>query len=316
VTGGVANGEQVTLDNASNNNMVVGSGSLEGGVAHIATTNLIGGTYELFAVYGGDLNLAGSQSSTVTQSVDQPATFTSVSSVTFTVGAANSFTVTAAGYPAPTLGENSSDALPGGVTFDPTTGILSGTPDLGTVGIYALNFTAGNGTGTGDAQTFTLTVGQATPVITWNTANSITYGTPLDSTELDATANVDGTFVYAQPAGTVLPAVDTPLLAVTFMPADSADYATVTATVPLEVAPAPLAVYAASQTMPYGSPISSLAFTANGFVNGDSAAELTGLLATAAVPSSPVGTYDITLGSLGSVGASANGIASNYDVTC
>ena len=88
------------------------------------------------------------------------------------------------------MSENSNDVLPSGITFDSSTGMLSGTPSLGTVGIYTLNFTADNGIGTDAAQSFTLTIGEATPVITWNTPSAITYGTQLDSTELDAAAQI------------------------------------------------------------------------------------------------------------------------------
>jgi hypothetical protein len=315
VSGGVPDGEQVTLEDASNGDAVVGTGSLTSGTASVAITDLSGGTHDILALYAGDLTLSGSESSTLTQNVDQAPMFTSAADDTFTVGASDSFSVSAAGYLAPTLGENSNDVLPSGVTFDPATGILSGTPALGTVGIYTLNFTAGNGIGLDASQAFTLTVGQATPVINWTMPGSITYGTPLDGTELDATANVPGTFVYAQPAGTVLPAMDTPLLAVTFTPDDTADYATVTQTVPIEVNPAPLFVYADSQIMTYGSAVPALLFTATGFVNGDTTSSVSGSLATVATSSSPVGYYDITLGTLGSAGASANGIESNYAIT-
>jgi hypothetical protein len=315
VTGGVPDGENVTLEDASNGNPVVGSGAVTNGTANIAVINLSGGAHDLFAVYGGDSTLTGSQSSTVTQTVHQAPTFTSAPDVTFTVGASNSFAVTAAGYLTPTLSENTHDVLPRGISFDPLTGILSGTPALGTVGIYTLNFTAGKGIAKNAAHTLTLTVGEATPVITWNTPNPITYGTPLNSTELDATANVAGTFVYAQAAGTVLPAVDTPLLAVTFTPADTADYATVTQAVPLEVDPAPLTVYADSQTMTYGSAVPALTFTTIGFVNGDTAASLPGSLATVATANRPVGSYDIALGTLGNFAESENGIESNYNIT-
>ena len=56
------------------------------------------------------------------------------------------FTVTATGIPTPTLSE--SRALPSGVTFNATTGVLSGTPAAGTGGAYNLTFTASNGVGT------------------------------------------------------------------------------------------------------------------------------------------------------------------------
>jgi hypothetical protein len=315
VTGGVPNRETVTLEDADNNNAVVGSGTLTDGTANISVTNLTGGTSDIFAVYGGDATLAGSQSSTITQTVNQTPSFTSARDVTFSVGKADSFAVTAVGNPAPTVSENRSDVLPSGITFDPSTGLLSGTAAPGTVGTYTLNFTADNGIGSNATQTFTLTIGEATPVITWNPSEPITYGTPLDGTELDATASVPGTFVYAEAAGTVLPAVHTPLLAVTFTPTDTADYATVTQTVALEVDPAPLTVSADPQTIPYGSAIPALTFTATGFVNGDTAASLPGSLATVASSTSPVGSYDITLGTLGTFGASENGNESNYDIT-
>ena len=198
VTGGVPDGEAVTLEDADDDNAVVGTSTLAGGTVSIAVTNLSGGTHDIFAVYGGDSTLSGSQSSTVIQTVNQAPTFTSDPDDEFTVGDSDSFTATAVGNPTPTLSENSDDVLPDGITFDPSTGILSGTPAPGTIGIYTLNFTADNGIGTDAAQTFTLTIGEATPVIIWNTPNPITYGTPLDSTELDATANVPGTFAYTR----------------------------------------------------------------------------------------------------------------------
>ena len=101
----------------------------------------------------------------------------SPASTTFTVGTANSFTVTATGSPTPTLSETG--ALPGGVTFTDNgdgTATLSGTPAVATAGTYALTFTASNGVETPTTQSFTLTVGQV-PAIT-STNNAIfTVGT-------------------------------------------------------------------------------------------------------------------------------------------
>ena len=45
---------------------------------------------------------------------------------------------------------------------------------------------------------------KATPAITWATPASITYGTALSATQLNATASVPGTFVYTPASGTVL----------------------------------------------------------------------------------------------------------------
>jgi Legume lectin domain len=82
--------------------------------------------------------------------------------------------------------------------------------------------------------TVTLTVNKAASIISWATPAPITYGTLLSATQLDATANVPGTFVYAPPAGTELPA-GSQTLAVTFTPTNTVDYTSATAQVTLQV---------------------------------------------------------------------------------
>jgi hypothetical protein len=74
----------------------------------------------------------------------------------------------------------------------------------------------------------------STPVITWATPMAITNPAPLSATELDATANVAGTFTYNPPAGTVL-APGTYSLSATFSPSDAAEYTTANATVSITV---------------------------------------------------------------------------------
>jgi uncharacterized repeat protein (TIGR03803 family) len=82
-----------------------------------------------------------------------------------------------------------------------------------------------------------------TTVLTWNTPASIPFGTPLSSTQLDASAAdvntgspVSGTFVYKPGAGTIL-GRGTTILNVTFTPTDTAHYNTATASVSLAVTP-------------------------------------------------------------------------------
>jgi hypothetical protein len=83
------------------------------------------------------------------------------------------------------------------------------------------------------AQQTTLAV-KLTPVVTWTAPAPITYGTPLSSTQLDATATVAGTFVYTPPSGRVLKA-GTQTLSVKFTPTQSTNYNTVTANVQITV---------------------------------------------------------------------------------
>ena len=65
------------------------------------------------------------------------------------------------------------------------------------------------------------------PVITWAAPAAIPYGTPLSSTQLNATADAVGNMVYTPAAGTVL-SVGSYSLQVTFTPTDTDSYTTAT----------------------------------------------------------------------------------------
>jgi sugar lactone lactonase YvrE len=71
-------------------------------------------------------------------------------------------------------------------------------------------------------------------VITWTTPQAIAYPTPLSGTQLDATANVAGTFTYNYAVGTVLKA-GLQTLKATFTPTDTTDYSVTMAQVTLQV---------------------------------------------------------------------------------
>ncbi len=98
-----------------------------------------------------------------------PPSITSGSFTNFTEGTQGSFVFTTIGTPAPrvTLGAPPGvPGLPSGVTYVDNgngTGMLAGTPALGTAGTYTLTVTASNGVGTNATQTFTLTVNPAGP---------------------------------------------------------------------------------------------------------------------------------------------------------
>ena len=85
----------------------------------------------------------------------------------------------------------------------------------------------------------TLTVTMAAPVLSWPIPSAISYGTALDTNQLDATANVPGTFDYDPGCGTALdPGTNT--LSVLFTPADSIDYTSASASADLLVAFGPI----------------------------------------------------------------------------
>src|SRR5208283_3311152 len=125
--------------------------------------------------------------------VDQAPAITSANTTTFTVGTPGSFTVTATGYPNPTLSEKTTDILPGGITFQPSTGVLSGAPSSGSVGVYTLNFTAHNGIGNDATQTFTLDIiqtGASTTTVASNASTS--FSTSAQNVTLSATVTSPG----------------------------------------------------------------------------------------------------------------------------
>ncbi len=76
---------------------------------------------------------------------------------------------------------------------------------------------------------------KASPVITWPTPHDIASGTMLGDTQLNASANVNGTFIYLPPSATFLNAGSNQLLKVTFIPDDTVDYISVSKSVSINV---------------------------------------------------------------------------------
>jgi triacylglycerol esterase/lipase EstA (alpha/beta hydrolase family) len=139
---------------------------------------------------------------------------------------------------------------------------LSYTPAAGTVlgaGSRTLTVTAAETANYGTAtKSVVINVVKATPVVTWSTPASIVYGTPLSSTQLDATANVPGTFVYTPAAGTILNAGAGQSLSVQFTPADTANEQAATATVIIDVAKAKQTItWSAPAPIVYGTALSA-----------------------------------------------------------
>jgi len=91
-------------------------------------------------------------------------------------------------------------------------------------------------------------VRRATPVITWSTPAAIVYGTALGSEQLNATANVAGSFAYSPAAGTILNAGQSQTLAMHCTPNDTRNYSDTDATVTIDVA-------RAKQTILWDAPV-------------------------------------------------------------
>ena len=141
------------------------------------------------------------------------------------------------------------DGVTQSAAIDPATGSFSTQFATAVLGASASPYSvslayAGTADFTAAAATTLLTVAKASQTIHWTTPADIVYGTPLSAHQLDATASfggavVAGAFAYSAPAGTVLNAGPGQALAVTFTPADSADFNPATASVLINVLPAP-----------------------------------------------------------------------------
>ena len=160
---------------------------------------------------------------------------------------------------------NATASVPGTFSYSPAAGAVMG---VGTTTLRVTftpsNLNAYNPT----SKSTTLTVSQATPTVQWGTPAAITAGTALSSAQLNATANVGGTYSYSPAAGTV-PATGNDTLSVVFTPTDTKDYTTQTANVTLTVnaASAPASTAKVAILSPTSGTFVSGAITVVGQVN-------------------------------------------------
>ncbi len=127
--------------------------------------------------------------------------------------------------------------VPGTFTYTPAAGTVLGAANNQTLSVSFAPTEATDYTSASASASVTINVLQADPTITWANPADIVYGTPLSSTQLDATSSVTGTFAYSSAAGTVLPA-GTDTLSVNFTPTDTTDYNAAQDSVPIDVAQA------------------------------------------------------------------------------
>jgi hypothetical protein len=111
---------------------------------------------------------------------------------------------------------------------------------------------AGNSNYESASKSADLTINKADSTITWSNPADIVYGTALSGTQLNATANVDGTYTYSPAAGTLLNVGNNLTLHVDFAPTDSVNYNPASADVRINVQPRPVAVTADAKSKTYG----------------------------------------------------------------
>ena len=319
--GGVAPDDTVTFTDGAN---ILATQPVTAGVATLTTNALPQGLNPITATYNGDSSkyILGSASAVLNQEVLAASTTGIVSSLNpSNYGQLVTFTVTVtpgvAAYP-PTGVVN---ILDGGVLIAPLALATVGITGQATYATAALTAGTHNITAAYQGDTYNSTststpvlaqvVNKTTPTITWPPPAAITYGTLLSAAQLDAASGgVAGAFVYTPASGALLDA-GAQTLSVKFTPTDTADYNTITVTVPLTVNPATLTmvlttsnatvVYGATVTFtatisaaPTGdAPVPVVTFDRDG-PNPMGAGALVGNVATFAIATLPVGAHSIT----------------------
>jgi hypothetical protein len=135
---------------------------------------------------------AGTTKQTFVLTIDRAPTFTSGKAVTATTGTPFSYTVKTAAYPAPTITYTSSPPLPSGVTLVDQgngTAILSGTPPVGSQGLYIVTMNADNGVLFAHSMgnnIISLRIDQG-PAITSGNAVTVARGVPMTPFAVTAT---------------------------------------------------------------------------------------------------------------------------------
>jgi outer membrane protein OmpA-like peptidoglycan-associated protein len=156
---------------------------------------------------------------------------------------------------------------------------------------------------------------QASAGLSWSDPSDIVFGPSLTATQLNATASVNGSFVYSPSAGTRLD-VGTHQLSVTFTP-DSGNYAIATQNVSLTVTRKTLTINAVTSSVTFGTAVTSSLIT-SGLEGADTTSGVTytyaGTSTTTYAGSSTVpanaGTYSVTPSAL----TLASGLTSNYSI--
>jgi hypothetical protein len=161
---------------------------------------------------------------------------------------------------------DASSSVPGNFTYSPAAGTV---PKAGIQTLSTTFTPADTSEYTTATATVFLIVNKATPAIAWATPAQITYGTGLGASQLNATSTVPGTFYYGPGTGTVLP-IGSNTLSATFIPTDTADYLSSTASVPLTVnqGATPEITWAIPAPITYGAALGATQLNASSSVAG------------------------------------------------
>ena len=164
---------------------------------------------------------------------------------------------------------NATASVPGNFVYSPAAGTVLQAGSQKLTVTFTPSDTVTNSIVTSNEQ---ITVTSATPAITWAALSPVQEGTAVGPTQLNATANVPGTFTYSPALGAVLPA-GTQQLTATFTPSDTIDYKPITAhnslTVTATAPSAPAIAWNTPAPIQYGTALSNVQLNATASVPGN-----------------------------------------------
>ena len=230
--------------------------SLSGGQATCANSALTVGSHTIAVEYSGTTNYAAANG---TLSPDQQ-----VNQATPVITWANPSNIVY-GTALSSTQLNATANTTGTFTYTPAAGEIL---DAGTHTLHVDFVPLDSVNYAGSSKDVSITVTQATPVLTWANPADIVYGTALDGTQLNATADVSGSFTYTPDTGTILD-VGTHTLHVEFTPSDASNYTDTSKDVSVIVtASASLVTWSNPANIVYGTALSAIQLNATASVPG------------------------------------------------
>jgi sugar lactone lactonase YvrE len=291
---------------------VADAGTGTTGVFTVSATGLTAGTGYSYAAYAtNSADTTYSPVGTFTTAVPAPVISSALTAngtygVAYTSGSPL-YRITASNAP---TSYSVTGTLPGGITFDTSTGILSGTPTQS--GLFNVTVGAMNAGGTGTAS-LGLTIAKATQTITFAALGNKTYGNAPFTVSGSATSGLSVAFsVLSGPAtitGSTVTITGVGIVTIRAAQAGNTNYsAAANVDQSFTVAKATLTVTADNQTRAYGVANPTLTVAYSGFVNSETATALTTAptTTTTATAASIAGTYAIV---------PAGGVSANYAFT-
>ncbi|MFK8113949.1 MAG: cadherin-like domain-containing protein [Rubripirellula sp.] len=162
---------------------------------------------------------------------------------------------------------NAATAVPGSFVYNPALGTVL---NAGADQVLTVTFSPTDGANFNTVtSTVSIDVAKVAPTISWDEPAAIVFGSRLNATQLNAMADVLGTFSYTPSLDTLLSAGDDQVLTATFSPSDSLNFESATATVMIDVAKAdPIVLWDEPIAIVFGTSLDSSQLSAVAGVAG------------------------------------------------